>query len=334
MLSLFLGPRFIRELKRLKFGQHYLDEAGKAGGFTPDPIKKSGIPTMGGLLIVLVLDLTAVLWGRWNTHLQLTVLSVLVLAGLGFYDDWAKIARQSGKGAVQFILALFIGLYLWRHPNPAMRQVVTDVLVPFAKDPILTGAALAGIVITVLAIVGASNAVNLTDGLDGLAVGCTLIVTVVLLIFAYISSNRNFAAQLLLPYVDGGGELVVFCAAMIGAGLGFLWFNCYPAQVFMGDTGSLALGGALGIIAVLIQQPLILPIAGGVFVAEALSVVLQCGWFKFTRWRSGEGRRILRMAPLHHHFQKLGWFESKITMRFYILCILCALVALSTIKIR
>ena len=175
---------------------------------------------------------------------------------------------------------------------------------------------------------------NLTDGLDGLAIGCTLIVSFVFLFFTYLAGHARASAYLQIPYVPGAGELTVFCAAMIGAGLGFLWFNCHPAQVFMGDTGSLPLGGALGIIAVLIHQPFVLVIAGGVFVAEAVSVLMQRSWFKFTRLRFGEGRRIFLMAPLHHHFEKKGWYESQVVVRFYILCILCAVVALSTLKIR
>jgi phospho-N-acetylmuramoyl-pentapeptide-transferase len=188
--------------------------------------------------------------------------------------------------------------------------------------------------VTVLAIVGSSNAVNLTDGLDGLAIGCTVIVTMVFLIMTYLSGNAIYARYLQIPHVVGAGELTVFCAAMVGAGLGFLWFNCHPAEVFMGDTGSLALGGVLGIIAVLIHQPFVLVIAGGVFVAEAASVMAQTLWFKYTRHRTGTGRRILRMAPLHHHFEKQGWYESKVVMRFYVLCFLCAVLALSTLKLR
>jgi phospho-N-acetylmuramoyl-pentapeptide-transferase len=191
-----------------------------------------------------------------------------------------------------------------------------------------------GLVLTTLTVVGSSNAVNLTDGLDGLAIGCTIIVSLVFTILTYLAGNFRTALYLQLPYVEGAGELTVFCAAMIGAGLGFLWFNCHPAQVFMGDTGSLALGGALGIVAVLIHQPLVLVIAGGVFVAEALSVILQTSYFKYTRRKYGAGRRIFLMAPLHHHFEKKGWHESQVVMRFYILCILCAVVALSTLKIR
>lgn len=339
LLSLVLGPRFYRELRRLNFGQTY-DDPGVRHGAASDPTKKRGVPTMGGLLIVLILDITAVLWARWNMQLQLTLLSVLVLAGLGFYDDYAKISKQSREAGaserlklvVQFLLAGFIGGYLWW--NDSTRNLVSDVMVPFLKEPVLVGAAWLGVGVTVLSIVGFSNAVNLTDGLDGLAIGCTVIASSVLLVFCYLASNRVFATQLLLPYVDGAGELVVFTAALIGAGLGFLWFNCHPAEVFMGDTGALALGGALGIVAVLVHQPLILLIAGGVFVAEAASVMIQRTWFKFTRKRLGTGRRIFLMAPLHYHFMKKGWYESKVTVRFYILSILCALVALSSIKLR
>ncbi len=339
LLSLLLGPRFFKELRRLNFGQTY-DDPGVRHGAASDPTKKRGVPTMGGLLIVLVLDITAVLWARWNMQLQLTLLSVLVLAGLGFYDDYAKIAHQSREAGaserlklvVQFALAGFIGGYLWW--NDSTRSLVSDVMVPFLKEPVLMGAAGIGLAVTILLIVGFSNAVNLTDGLDGLAIGCTVIASSVLLVFCYLASNRVFAAQLLLPYVDGAGELVVFTAALIGAGLGFLWFNCHPAEVFMGDTGALALGGALGIVAVLVHQPLVLLIAGGVFVAEAGSVMIQRSWFKFTRKRFGTGRRVFLMAPLHYHFMKKGWYESKVTLRFYILSILCALVALSSIKLR
>jgi phospho-N-acetylmuramoyl-pentapeptide-transferase len=191
-----------------------------------------------------------------------------------------------------------------------------------------------GLVITVLTIVGSSNAVNLTDGLDGLAIGCTLIVSFVFLVLTYLAGNVKAAGYLQIPYVPGAGELTVICAAMIGAGLGFLWFNCHPAQMFMGDTGSLALGGALGIIAVLIHQPFVLVIAGGVFVMEAASSMMQTGYFRYTRKRTGTGRRIFLMAPLHHHFEKKGWYESQVVMRFYILCVLFAVLALSTLKIR
>ena len=264
---------------------------------------------------------------------------MLVLTGLGFYDDYAKIIRQSGGGApprlklwVQILLAVFIGVYLWLAPSTS--KLVTQIMVPFYKYPIAVNAGWVGLVIVVLAIVGSSNAVNLTDGLDGLAIGCTLIVAFVFLVFTYLAGNMKAAGYLQIPYVDGAGELTVFCAALIGAGLGFLWFNCHPAQVFMGDTGSLPLGGAFGIIAVLIHQPFVLVIAGGVFVMEAVSVILQTSWFRFTRNTYGTGRRIFLMAPLHHHFEKKGWYESQVVMRFYILCVLFAVVALATLKLR
>jgi phospho-N-acetylmuramoyl-pentapeptide-transferase len=338
VLSWWLGPKVIAWLQRLKFGQDYVDKAEEGGSLVARVLSKKGTPTMGGILIVAAMDLSAVLWAQWNTLVQLTLLSVLVFAGLGFYDDYAKITRQSGAGAaariklfVQGALGLFIGLYLlWL---PATHKLVTEVMVPFYKHPIATSALL-GVLITLLTIVGSSNAVNLTDGLDGLAIGCTIIVSIVFLIVTYLSGNAVMARYLQIPHVAGAGELTVFCAAMIGAGLGFLWFNCHPAKVFMGDTGSLALGGALGIIAVLIHQPFLLVIAGGVFVAEAGSVMIQTSYFKFTKKKYGTGRRVFLMAPLHHHFEKKGWYESQVVTRFYILCVLCAVVALSTLKIR
>jgi phospho-N-acetylmuramoyl-pentapeptide-transferase len=207
-------------------------------------------------------------------------------------------------------------------------------MVPFYKYPVARGVGILGLILTMLTIIGSSNAVNLTDGLDGLAIGCTLIVSFVFVILTYLAGNAKAAAYLQIPHVEGAGELTVFCAALIGAGLGFLWFNCHPAQVFMGDTGSLALGGALGIVAVLIHQPFVLIIAGGVFVMEALSVILQTGYFRYTRRRFGTGRRLFLMAPIHHHFEKKNWHESQVVMRFYILCVLCAVVALSSLKIR
>ncbi len=339
VISWWLGPRVIAWLKQVKFGQDYADKAEAAGGMTARVLSKKGTPTMGGILIILALNLTTILWAQLNTLVLLSLLSVVVLSGLGFYDDYSKIIHQSGGGAksrvkllIQTALALFIGLYLLL--LPATSKLVSDIMLPFFKHPVLVGASSVGLVITVLTIVGSSNAVNLTDGLDGLAVGCTLFVSFVFLILTYLSGNFRSAAYLNIPYVEGAGELTVFCSAIIGAGLGFLWFNCHPAQVFMGDTGSLPLGGALGIIAVLIHQPFVLVIAGGVFVMEAVSVMLQTGWFRFTRKRYGTGQRIFLMAPLHHHFEKKGWYESQVVIRFYILSVLCAVVALSTLKIR
>ena len=351
VLSWWLGPKVIRGLKQLKFGQEYVDIATEAGNIKTRILDKRGTPTMGGILIILTVNLSTVLWAQWNTLVQLSLLSIVVLAALGFYDDYAKITKQSGEGTpprvklwVQFGLALFVAVYLWQLPvrsvlhlpefkSPLVSNLVSVLMVPFYKYPIAVGGGV-GVLLTMLAIVGSSNAVNLTDGLDGLAIGCTLIVAFVFLIFTYVASNVKAATYLQVPYVNGAGELTVFCAALIGAGLGFLWFNCHPAQMFMGDTGSLSLGGALGIVAVLIHQPFVLVIAGGVFVMEAASVILQKGYFKWTRKRTGTGRRIFLMAPIHHHFEKKGWYESQVVMRFYILCLLCAVVALSTLKIR
>ena len=339
LLSWWLGPKIIAKLKQLKFSQQYEDKAEAAGGLEAR-INKKGTPSMGGVMIVLTLDITALLWARWNEFLALTLMSVVVLAALGFYDDWVKLTKQDKAGIhskvkliVQIGLGLFIALYLWNHQS--MSDLVRKLMMPFYPEAVdFAGAGIVGLLITVAANVGSSNAVNLTDGLDGLAIGCTLIVAFVFIILTYIAGNVNTAEYLLVPYVEGAGELTVFCAAMIGAGLGFLWFNCHPAQVFMGDTGSLALGGSLGVIAVLIHQPFVLVIAGGVFVLEALSVMIQTGWFKYTRRKYGEGRRVFLMAPLHHHFEKKGWHESQVVARFYILGILFAVLALSTLKLR
>ncbi len=340
-LSLWLGPYFIAWLKELKFGQDYVDKAEEGGDLKARLLSKKGTPTMGGVMIVLVLDLTAMLWAQWNTQVQLTMLSVLVLAGLGFHDDWAKVTKQNNHGItsrlkllIQVLLATFVAWYLLE--LPATSRVISEVMVPFYKYPVLVGGAgvAVGGILTVLCIVGSSNAVNLTDGLDGLAIGCTIIVCLVFAALTYVAGNVKVSGYLEVPYIPGSGELTVFCAAMVGAGLGFLWFNCHPAKVFMGDTGSLALGGVLGIIAVLIQQPLILMIAGGVFVMEAVSVMLQKSWFKWTRLRTGTGRRLFRMAPIHHHFEKLGWYESQVVTRFYVLCVVFAVVALATLKVR
>ena len=339
LLSWWLGPKIIAKLKQLKFSQQYEDKAEAAGGLETR-VNKKGTPSMGGMMIVLTLDITALLWARWNEFLALTLMSVVVLAALGFYDDWVKLTKQDKAGIhskvkliVQIGLGLFIALYLWNHQS--MSDLVRKLMMPFYPEAVdFAGAGIVGLLITVAAIVGSSNAVNLTDGLDGLAIGCTLIVAFVFIILTYIAGNVNTAEYLLVPYLEGAGELTVFCAAMIGAGLGFLWFNCHPAQVFMGDTGSLALGGSLGVIAVLIHQPFVLVIAGGVFVLEALSVMIQTGWFKYTRRKYGEGRRVFLMAPLHHHFEKKGWHESQVVARFYILGILFAVLALSTLKLR
>jgi phospho-N-acetylmuramoyl-pentapeptide-transferase len=350
VLSLWLGPKIIRALKEMRFGQEYVDIATEKGGLENRKDKK-GTPTMGGVLIITSLLFSTMLWAQWNPLVELTMLSVLVLSGLGFYDDYAKILKQSGGGTpprvkliVQFGLAAFVGIYLLNWPEKSElhlqgvkavwhSNLVSTLMLPFYKYPLHVGA-IVGVAIVILAIVGSSNAVNLTDGLDGLAIGCTLITGFVFLVFTYLAGNIKAATYLQIPFVPGAGELTVFCAALLGAGLGFLWFNCHPAQVFMGDTGSLALGGAFGIVAVLIHQPFVLVIAGGVFVMEAASVILQKSWFKYTRLKTGTGQRIFLMSPIHHHFEKKGWYESQVVARFYILCVLCAVIALATLKLR
>jgi len=339
LLSLWFGPTAIAWLKRLCMGQNYKDAAEEAGDLKARIVDKRGTPTMGGLLIVVAIDLSALLWAQWNQLTVLSLLALLVLALLGFVDDYVKIAHQSSKGinakvklAVQFLSALFVAFYLYNDPH--MRKLVTEVVLPFWKYPVTSGGAVLGGVVTVLTIVGSSNAVNLTDGLDGLAIGCTAIVVMVFLVLTYIAGHARFAAYLQVPYVAGAGELTVLCGAVFGASLGFLWFNCHPAQVFMGDTGSLALGGLLGIIAVLIQQPFALFIAGGVFVLEAVSVILQVLSARYSRKYLKTDKRLFLRAPIHHHFEKKGWYESKVVIRFYILSILCAVVALATLKMR
>ncbi len=343
----WLGPRVIEWLKSIGVRQQYEDRA-REGGRMIGGISKRGVPTMGGLLIVAAIDLSALLWAQWNPLVTLTLLSMLVLCLLGFYDDYSNVTEQNSKGLtekvkliVQFLLSACIAVYLWRLEET--RELITMVMIPFMKEPIITGpsdkmvfsfAVAVGLIVTICAIMGSSNAVNFTDGLDGLAIGSVIIVSIVFYVFTYIAGHAELAAELNVPKVVGAGELSVVCAAMIGAGLGFLWFNCHPARVFMGDTGSLALGGALGIMAVLIHQPFVLVIAGGIFVLEALSVILQRGWYKWTRLRTGQGRRIFLMAPLHHHFQEKGWHENQVVMRFYILGILFAVLALATLKMR
>ena len=340
VLSWWLGPKIIHWLKQQKFGQDYADKAEEAGGLAARVLSKKGTPTMGGILIVAVLFFSTMLWAQLDNKLVLlTLLSVIVLAGLGFYDDYAKIIQQSGGGTpprvklwAQMAVSLFIGVYLWETPSTS--KLVTEITVPFYKYPVAKHAAWLGILIVVLAIVGASNAVNLTDGLDGLAIGCSLIVAFVFLVFTYRGGQHQGRGLFADSLRERRGRIDGVLRGAPRRGPGFLWFNCHPAQVFMGDTGSLAIGGSLGIVAVLIHQPFVLVIAGGVFVMEAVSVMLQTGWFRFTRMRYGTGRRIFLMAPLHHHFEKKGWYESQVVMRFYILCVLFAVIALSTLKLR
>ena len=336
LISIISGPWMIRHLIALKFGQNYDDIASQIGGRNET---KFGIPSMGGVIIHFALIASIVLWARWNVFVVNCLIGLVLLAGVGFIDDYLKIKKQTGHGAsgkvkiaVQALVSIILMVSLFQIEET--RSVVTSLHIPFLKEPLIQGSIVVGAVVIFLTIVGSSNAVNLTDGMDGLAIGCTIIVSFVFLIATYVTGHKIFAEYLNIEHLERAGELTIICASIIGAGMGFLWFNSHPAQVFMGDTGSLALGGVLGLMAIMIQQPFLLFIAGGVFVMEAFSVLLQRYYFKYTRKRFGEGRRIFQMAPIHHHFEKIGWKETKIVMRFYILCILFGTLALVTLKIR
>ena len=337
IMAFLIGPPIIARLRARKIGQVVRAE-GPASHHG-----KRGTPTMGGVIILLSALVPTLLWAPLtNRFVLFAMLATLWMGAIGFLDDYLKVVQGKSRGLVarwklagQFGFGLALGAYLIFSPVVSTTIMpATATTVPFFKFVVVTFAPWAYLAFVTFIVAGTSNGVNLSDGLDGLAIGCTLIVSFVFVVLTYLAGHRTASAYLQIPHVVGAGELTVFCAAMIGAGLGFLWFNCHPAQVFMGDTGSLALGGALGIIAVLIHQPLVLVIAGGVFVMEAASVILQTGWYRYTKRRYGTGARIFLMAPIHHHFEKKGWYESQVVIRFYILGVLCAVVALSTLKIR
>ncbi|MDD5496761.1 MAG: phospho-N-acetylmuramoyl-pentapeptide-transferase [Candidatus Omnitrophica bacterium] len=328
VVSVIFGPLVIRWLKRLNFGQHIRKEHVES---LYDLHKhKQGTPTMGGILIILAIVSATFLWADiLNKYIILIMGSFLFLGAVGFADDYIKISRKRNLGLKakpklmgQIMLGVVVALFVI-----FFTDIPQSLYVPFSKNFVLN-LGLFYILFVILVLVSSSNAVNLTDGLDGLAIGCTIIAALTYAVLSYIAGNFVMSDYLNIFFLQGSGELTVFCAAMVGAGLGFLWFNSYPANVFMGDTGSLALGGAIGIVAVLIKKELLLFLVGGVFVMEALSVVLQVIWFKST------GRRLFLMAPIHHHFQLLGWPESKITIRFWIVAIIMALVSLATLKLQ
>lgn len=327
LISVAFGPRLIERLKALKM-HHSIERAGFRE-ISEKNRHKSETPTMGGLLIIAAVVGTCALWGDLaNRFLWVACLATLWLGAIGFADDYLKMVYKNSKGLQamtkligQMALGVAVGIFLYR--------VVgwDEVHVPFAKNFILPLGALY-IAFVCLVLVGSSNAVNLTDGLDGLAIGCTIFIALAYAAFSYLSGHALFSDYLQMPFIPESGELTVFCAAIAGAGLGFLWFNSYPATVFMGDTGSLSLGGALGIVAILVKKELVLLIVGGVFVAEALSVILQVASYKTRK------KRIFLMAPVHHHFQLKGWPESKIVIRFWIVSVILALAGLSTLKLR
>ncbi len=324
LLSWLLGPWFIRTLRRMSVGQNIRELGPQAHQV------KAGTPTMGGLLILFAVLVPTLLWGNLRNLYVWLAMGVTVAFGLvGFLDDYLKIRRKRSLGLtarakflLQVLAASALGLVLWA--SPAFDPTLTF---PFFKKLVVTLGVLY-IPFVVIVLVGASNAVNLTDGLDGLAIGTTAIAAATYAVFTYVAGNRVIANYLQVSYVPGVGEVAVFCAALVGAGLGFLWFNSHPAEVFMGDVGSLALGGAIGTVAVLAKQEILLIVVGGVFVLEALSVIVQVASFKL------RGKRVFRMAPLHHHFELSGWAEPKVIVRFWILAILCALISLSTLKLR
>jgi phospho-N-acetylmuramoyl-pentapeptide-transferase len=328
VISLVLAPMIIRWLRELNFGQNIRRDHVEA---LYDLHKhKQGTPTMGGVLIILAIGLSTLLWADiLNQYIVLTLISFLWLGFVGFVDDYIKVVKKRNLGLTakkkllgQVILGVIVGIYIM-----VFTPIPTTISVPFIKS-FAVNLGIFYLLFIVLVIVSATNAVNLTDGLDGLAIGCTVMAAIAYSALSYISGNVNFSEYLNVFYLPGSGELAVFCAAMIGAGLGFLWFNSYPATVFMGDTGSLALGGGIGVVAVFIKKELLLFVVGGIFVIEAFSVVLQVLWFKTTK------KRLFLMSPLHHHFQLLGWAESKITIRFWIIAIVMALFSLATLKLQ
>ncbi len=337
LIGFVIGPWLIAHLRRLKFGQHYDDDrTGELAG----RFDKKNTPTMGGLLIFACVFGSSLLWATPNVWVVVALFVYAALTAVGFRDDYLKVVRKSrhgiSSGAKIFwqtvITALALAALL---THPASTTKIRELWVPFVKHPLVASMPIAALAVFVyLWIVGFSNAINLTDGLDGLAIGCTITVALTFGIMAYAAGNVKIADYLLISFVPGTGELTVVCGALVGAGLAFLWYNSHPAELFMGDTGSLALGGLLGIIAFMVQQPLTLIIIGGVFVWEAASVVIQVGYFKATRRIRGEGSRFFLMAPIHHHFQKLGWPETKVVLRFWILSLIFALAGLATLKIR
>ena len=355
LVGLLAGPYVIRRLTELKIGQ-------PIRGYGMDThLSKSGTPTMGGVLILFSIAIATLLWfDLSNRFVWIVLIVTLGFGAVGWADDWRKVVRKDPEGMPsrekylwQSLIGLLAALYLVFSISESNNYKVLELfvswvqsgfdvnlppkaglLLPFFKEVSYPLGLLGFVVMTYLVIVGSSNAVNLTDGLDGLAIMPVVMVGSALGVFAYVTGSSVYSKYLFFPYIPGSGELLIFCAAMAGAGLAFLWFNTHPAQVFMGDVGALALGGALGTIAVIVRQEIVLAIMGGIFVVEALSVMLQVSYFKFTKRRYGEGRRLFKMAPLHHHFEKSGWKETQVVVRFWIITMLLCLVGLSTLKLR
>lgn len=338
LIAFWLGPKIIALLRKYQIGEAAKVEAPKTH------LTKAGTPTMGGLIVLAAIVIPTLLWGTLtNLYVVLILFVTIALGAVGFLDDYLKVVKKKPKGLIgrykivgQVFVGLIVGGIIYFYPewiDPDLWKINSSTTVPFFKNMEVDFGMLY-VPIVVFIIVATSNAVNLTDGLDGLAIGTTAIVAFTLAIISYISGHAVLSNYLTIPFLRGNGELAVFCAAMTGAALGFLWFNAYPAQVFMGDTGSLALGGAIGALCVLIKKELLLPTLGGVFFVETLSVIIQRVYFKYTKRKYGEGRRVFKMAPLHHHFEMLGWPEPKIVTRFYIVAILLMILSLATFKVR
>jgi len=333
LISWFVGPRIIAMLRNRQIGETAKIEAPETH------LVKAGTPTMGGLIVLTSIVIPVLIWGQLqNTYVWLILLATVMLGAVGFVDDYLKVVRKFPKGLIgeykivgQVIVGLIVGGVLYFSPEFAGYNSVTTV--PFFKNLVLDFSFFY-IPMIIFVIVATSNAVNLTDGLDGLAIGTISIAFIAIAFISYAGGRVDFSNYLNIIYLPGSGELTVFSAAVLGAGLGFLWYNAYPAQVFMGDTGSLALGGALGVLMVMIKKELLLPILGGIFFAETVSVLIQKAYFKYTKRKYGQGKRVFRMAPIHHHFELLGWPEPKIVSRFYIIAIILAILSLATFKVR
>ena len=332
-LAFYLGPKIIRMLQKNQIGEAKKEDAPQTHW------SKAGTPTMGGLIIIFAAVVPVLLWGDLTSIYIILILGGTVwLSLVGFLDDYLKVVKKYPKGLIgrykllgQFIIGLIVGSVIYFSPEFSNFSTLTTV--PFLKNINLDLSYLY-IPVVIFIVTATSNAVNLTDGLDGLAIGVIAIVMIALALLSYVSGNAIFSDYLNIIYLPGSGELTVFVAALVGASLGFLWYNSYPAQVFMGDTGSLALGGAFGILAVLIKKELFIPILGGVFFMETISVIIQKTYFKYTKKKYGQGKRVFKMAPIHHHFELLGWAEPKIVVRFYIIAIILAIVSLVSFKIR
>jgi phospho-N-acetylmuramoyl-pentapeptide-transferase len=332
-ISFIVGPSMIRKLTQYKVGQSVREDGPQTH------LVKAGTPTMGGALIIVAIGISTLLWADLhNRFVWVVLITTLGFGAIGWVDDYRKVVYKNPKGLSakakyfwQSVIGLGVAIFIYK---TAATPLETTLIVPFFKTLTLPLGALGFILLTYLVIVGSSNAVNLTDGLDGLAILPTVMVGSALAIFAYVAGHLYFSKYLGIPYVAGAGELMVFCAAMAGAGLGFLWFNAYPAEVFMGDVGALALGAALGVVAVIVRQEIVLFIMGGVFVMETFSVAIQVLYFKYTKKLTGTGKRIFLMAPLHHHYEQKGWKETQVVVRFWIITMMLVLVGLSTLKLR